>query len=117
MATITQNILLHIVRLQNLYGKIKRKSLVSIHTIQENEAFLSHQTLESLLLPGHVRLRSQLDEVLDLELIRQQVDHGALDLHRLAGFIINTMASLCAPVRDPEIRAVRDLKDPVELLR
>ncbi|XP_037535248.1 T-complex protein 11-like protein 2 [Nematolebias whitei] len=74
-------------------------------------------TLESLLLPGHVRLRAQLDEVLDLELIRQQVDHGALDLHRLVGFIINTMTSLCAPVRDPEIRAVRDLKDPVELLR
>uniref|UniRef100_A0A3Q1GM89 T-complex protein 11-like protein 1 n=1 Tax=Acanthochromis polyacanthus TaxID=80966 RepID=A0A3Q1GM89_9TELE len=40
-----------------------------------------------------------------------------LDLHRLAGFIINTMASLCAPVRDPEVRALRDLKEPVELLR
>ncbi|XP_069005196.1 T-complex protein 11-like protein 1 [Embiotoca jacksoni] len=73
--------------------------------------------LGSLLLPAHVRLRSQLDEVLDMELIRQEVDHGALDLHRLAGFVINTMASLCAPVRDPEVRALRDLKDPVELLR
>ncbi|GAA6216820.1 T-complex protein 11-like protein 2 [Lates japonicus] len=73
--------------------------------------------LQSLLLPGHVRLRSQLDEVLDMELIRQEVDHGVLDLHRLAGYIINTMASLCAPVRDPEVRALRDLKDPVELLR
>ncbi|XP_022617114.1 T-complex protein 11-like protein 1 [Seriola dumerili] len=73
--------------------------------------------LQSLLLPGHVRLRSQLDEVLDMELIRQEVDHGALDLHRLAGYIINTMASLCAPVRDPEVRALRDLKDPVKLLR
>lgn len=73
--------------------------------------------LESLLLPGHVRLRSQLDEVLDMELIRQEVNHGALDLHRLAGYVINTMGSLCAPVRDPEIRALRDLKDPVELFR
>ncbi|XP_070758112.1 T-complex protein 11-like protein 1 [Enoplosus armatus] len=73
--------------------------------------------LQSLLLPGHVTLRSQLDEVLDMELIQQEVDHGALDLHRLAGYIINTMASLCAPVRDPEVRALRDLKDPVELLR
>ena len=71
----------------------------------------------SLLLPGHVRMRSHLEEVLDMELIRQQVDHGALDLHRLAGFIINTMASLCAPVRDPEVRALQDLQDPVELLR
>nr|XP_033482761.1 T-complex protein 11 homolog isoform X1 [Epinephelus lanceolatus] len=73
--------------------------------------------LQSLLLPGHVRLRAQLDEVLDMELIQQEVDHGALDLHRLAGYIINTMASLCAPVRDPAVRALRDLEDPVELLR
>lgn len=73
--------------------------------------------LQSLLLPGHVRLRSQLDEVLDMDLIQQEVDHGALELHRLAGYVINTMASLCAPVRDPEIRALRDLRDPVELLR
>lgn len=73
--------------------------------------------LQSLLLPGHVRLRSQLDEVLDMELIQQEVDHGALDLHRLAGYIINTMASLCAPVRDSAVRALRDLKEPVELLR
>ncbi|XP_014902880.1 T-complex protein 11-like protein 1 [Poecilia latipinna] len=73
--------------------------------------------LGSLLLPGHVRLRTQLDEVLDMELIQQQVLHGALDLHRLAGFVINMMASLCAPVRDPEVRALRDLKEPLELLR
>ncbi|XP_034389011.1 T-complex protein 11 homolog isoform X2 [Cyclopterus lumpus] len=73
--------------------------------------------LRSLLLPSHVRLRAQLDEVLDMELIQQQVDHGALDLHRLAGYITNTMASLCAPVRDPEVRALRGLGDPVELLR
>uniref|UniRef100_A0A3P9HGZ4 T-complex 11 n=1 Tax=Oryzias latipes TaxID=8090 RepID=A0A3P9HGZ4_ORYLA len=73
--------------------------------------------LGSLLLPGHIRLRAQLDEVLDMELIRQQVEHNALDLHRLAEFIIHTMASLCAPVRDPEVRALQDLEGPVELLR
>ncbi|KAM3878549.1 T-complex protein 11-like protein 1 [Diretmus argenteus] len=73
--------------------------------------------LQSLLLPGHVRLRSQLDEVLDMELIQQEADHGALDVHRLAGYVINTMGSLCAPVRDPEIRALRALTEPVELLR
>lgn len=73
--------------------------------------------LQSLLLPRHVRLRSQLDEVLDMGLIRQEVDHGALDLHRLARYIINTMAALCAPVRDPEVRALRDHKDPAKLLR
>lgn len=73
--------------------------------------------LQSLLLPGHVRLRSQLDEVLDMDLIQQEVRHRALDLHRLAAFITDTMASLCAPVRDPEIRALRNLRDPVDLLK
>ena len=73
--------------------------------------------LLSLLLPAHVGLRAQLDRVLDLELIQQQVDHGALDLQRLASFIASTMAGLCAPVRDPEIRALRLLTDPVDLFR
>ncbi|KAK6321517.1 hypothetical protein J4Q44_G00084930 [Coregonus suidteri] len=59
----------------------------------------------SLLLPGNVHLRAQVEEVLDL--IQQQADHGALDLQRLSGYIINTMASLCAPIRDPKIRTSR----------
>ncbi|KAM6980870.1 T-complex protein 11-like protein 2 [Aplochiton taeniatus] len=74
-------------------------------------------TLLSLLLPGHVRLRAQIEEVLDLDLIQQEATHGALDLQRLSGYIIDTMASLCAPVRDSEIRALRELVQPVDLLR
>lgn len=73
--------------------------------------------LGSLLLPGHVRLRAELDEVLDMDLIKQEVSQGALDLNRLAGYVINTMGSLCAPVRDPEVRALRQLQEPVELFR
>ncbi|XP_056128699.1 T-complex protein 11-like protein 1 [Lampris incognitus] len=73
--------------------------------------------LQSLLLPGHVRLRSQLDEVLDIALIRQEADHGSLDIHKLAHYIIGIMGSMCAPIRDPEIKALRVLTDPVELLR
>ncbi|XP_048879959.1 T-complex protein 11 homolog isoform X2 [Brienomyrus brachyistius] len=73
--------------------------------------------LQSLLLPGHVRLRAQMEEALDIGLIRQQAKHGALDLHRLGEYIVTTMASLCAPVRDPEVRQLRALSDPVDLLR
>ncbi|KAK7913446.1 hypothetical protein WMY93_013657 [Mugilogobius chulae] len=73
--------------------------------------------LESLLLPGHVRLRAELDEVLDMELIKQEVSQGALDLNRLAAYVINTMGSLCAPVRDQDIRALRHLQEPVEIFR
>ncbi|XP_019952452.2 T-complex protein 11-like X-linked protein 1 isoform X1 [Paralichthys olivaceus] len=74
-------------------------------------------TLQSLVLPQNIRQRSQIDEVLDMELIQQEADHGVLDLHRLMRFIINTMASHCAPYEDQEIQALSDLKDPVELLR
>ncbi|XP_023696317.1 T-complex protein 11-like protein 1 [Paramormyrops kingsleyae] len=73
--------------------------------------------LQSLLLPGHVRLRAQMEEALDIGLIRQQAKHGALDLHRLGNYIVTTMASLCAPIRDPEVRQLRVLSDPVDLLR
>ncbi|KAK1900920.1 T-complex protein 11-like protein 1 [Dissostichus eleginoides] len=67
-------------------------------------------TLQSVLLPRHVSLMmSQLDEVLDMELIWQEVDHGAL--RRLTGYIINTMETVCAPERRPEVRALRDLRD------
>ena len=68
-------------------------------------------------MPGHVRLRAELDEVLDMDLIKQEVSQGALDLSRLAGYVINTMGSLCAPVRDAEVRGLRQLQGPVELFR
>ncbi|KAG7251277.1 hypothetical protein CRUP_036885, partial [Coryphaenoides rupestris] len=73
--------------------------------------------LQALLLPGHARLRSQVDQVLDPALLRQEAEHGALDLQGLAAFVTSTMAALCAPARDPEIRALRRLSDPVDLFR
>uniref|UniRef100_A0A8C9R5R3 T-complex protein 11-like protein 2-like n=1 Tax=Scleropages formosus TaxID=113540 RepID=A0A8C9R5R3_SCLFO len=71
----------------------------------------------SLLLPAHTRLRAELEEALDMALIRQQAEHSALDLHRLGSYVVSTMASLCAPARDPEIHKLRNLSDPVDLLR
>ncbi|KAJ8378379.1 hypothetical protein AAFF_G00243370 [Aldrovandia affinis] len=75
------------------------------------------EILLSLLLPVHTRLRAQLEEVLDLVLIRQQAEHGTLALNQLSNYIVSTMASLCAPIRDPEIHKLRGVSDPVDLLR
>ncbi|XP_051890922.1 T-complex protein 11-like protein 1 [Pristis pectinata] len=75
------------------------------------------ESLLSLLLPGHTRLRSQIGEVLDIELIQQQANHNALDIHRLAGFIIGMMGSLCAPIRDEEIKKLKDITETVSLFR
>ncbi|XP_051780610.1 T-complex protein 11-like protein 1 [Erpetoichthys calabaricus] len=75
------------------------------------------ETLLSLLLPAHTQLRCQINEVLDMDLIKQQAKHGALDLKRLSSYITATMASLCAPIRDEEIKRLKELTDIVSLLR
>ncbi|XP_038620525.1 T-complex protein 11-like protein 1 [Tachyglossus aculeatus] len=75
------------------------------------------ETLLSFLLPGHTRLRNQISEVLDLDLIKQQAENGALDISRLAEFIIGMMGTLCAPARDEEIKKLNDIKEIVPLFR
>ncbi|XP_001380585.3 T-complex protein 11-like protein 1 [Monodelphis domestica] len=75
------------------------------------------ETLLSFLLPGHSRLRNQIREVLDLDLIKQEAEHGALDISKLAEFIIGIMGTLCAPARDEEIKKLKDIKEIVPLFR
>uniref|UniRef100_A0A8C5K245 T-complex 11 like 1 n=1 Tax=Jaculus jaculus TaxID=51337 RepID=A0A8C5K245_JACJA len=74
-------------------------------------------TLLSFLLPGHTRLRNQITEVLDLDLIRQEAENGALDISKLAEFIIDMMGTLCAPARDEEVKRLKDIKEIVPLFR
>ncbi|NXC39927.1 TCP11 protein, partial [Penelope pileata] len=73
--------------------------------------------LLSLLLPQHSRLRREIEEALDMELIRQEAEHGALDIHALALYIRGTMAMLCPPLRDEEVQGLQSLTDLVELFR
>jgi len=68
-------------------------------------------------LPHHQRLRANIDEVLDLDLVEQQAEHGTLDFRHYASFIVDKMASLCAPVRDELISSLRDVTDIVTLYR
>ncbi|XP_034868421.1 T-complex protein 11-like protein 1 isoform X4 [Mirounga angustirostris] len=75
------------------------------------------ETLLSFLLPGHTRLRNQITEVLDLDLIKQEAENGALDISKLAEFIIGMMGTLCAPARDEEVRKLKDIKEIVPLFR
>ncbi|NXN60932.1 TCP11 protein, partial [Rynchops niger] len=70
------------------------------------------QALLSLLLPRHHQLRSQIEEALDMELIRQEADHEALDIRGLTMFVLGTM-----PVWDEEVQGLQALTDPAHLLR
>uniref|UniRef100_A0A4W3KD02 T-complex 11 like 1 n=2 Tax=Callorhinchus milii TaxID=7868 RepID=A0A4W3KD02_CALMI len=84
----------------------------AIHLLSEIK-----ESLLSFLLPGHTRLRNQINEVLDLDLIKQEAENGALEIPRLVDFIIGMMGTLCAPVRDEEIKKIRDICDVVVLFR
>uniref|UniRef100_A0A5F8HJE2 T-complex 11 like 2 n=1 Tax=Monodelphis domestica TaxID=13616 RepID=A0A5F8HJE2_MONDO len=75
------------------------------------------ETLLSFLTPGGNRLRTQISEVLDTELIRQQAEHNAVDIQGLASYVISTMGKLCAPVRDDDIKELKATGNIVELLR
>nr|XP_020460100.1 T-complex protein 11-like protein 1 [Monopterus albus] len=75
------------------------------------------ETLLSFLLPGHGRLRSHIEEVLDLPLIQLQAENGALDISGLSQFIIGMMGSLCAPCRDEDITRLKEITDIVPLLK
>uniref|UniRef100_UPI003AAFE596 T-complex protein 11-like protein 1 n=1 Tax=Centroberyx gerrardi TaxID=166262 RepID=UPI003AAFE596 len=75
------------------------------------------ETLMSFLLPGHGRLRTRIDEVLDLPLIQQQAENKALDIGQLAHFVVGMMGSLCAPCRDEDIHKLREITQMVPLLK
>lgn len=75
------------------------------------------QILLSFLAPGANRIQNQICEVLDTDLIRQQAEHNAVDIHGLANYIINTMGKLCAPIRDNDIKQLKATENIVELLR
>lgn len=75
------------------------------------------EALEELLLPRHTRIRENINEVLDVDLIKQQAEQGVLDFHRYANFVISIMAKLCAPVRDEKIAELSKSTDVIETFR
>ncbi|XP_008841348.2 T-complex protein 11-like protein 2 isoform X1 [Nannospalax galili] len=75
------------------------------------------EILLSFLTPGGNRLHNQICEVLDIDLIRQQAEHSAVDIQGLANYVINTMGKICAPVRDGDIRELKATSNIVALLR
>ncbi|XP_071188340.1 T-complex protein 11-like protein 2 isoform X4 [Salvelinus alpinus] len=71
------------------------------------------EILLSFLSPGANRLRTQILEVLDMALIRQQADKEAVDIQGLASYIVTIMGKLCAPVRDDEVKKLCENPDNV----
>ncbi|XP_076578716.1 T-complex protein 11-like protein 2 [Chaetodon auriga] len=74
------------------------------------------EILLSFLNPGANRMRTQIMEVLDIDLIRQQADNDAVDIQGLASYIITTMGKICAPIRDGDIKKLRENPDNIVTL-
>ncbi|XP_063237869.1 T-complex protein 11-like protein 1 [Bacillus rossius redtenbacheri] len=74
-------------------------------------------SLLSLLLPQHTKLRQEINEILDVDLIRQQAEAGILDFPNYAHYVISVMGKLCAPVRDDKIKELTETKEIVPVFR
>ncbi|XP_055262360.1 T-complex protein 11 homolog [Moschus berezovskii] len=75
------------------------------------------EILLSLLLPRQNRLRNEIEEALDMDLLKQEAEHGSLNVPHLSKYILNMMILLCAPVRDEAVQKLENISDPVLLLR
>ncbi|CAL8242105.1 unnamed protein product [Merluccius merluccius] len=74
------------------------------------------EILLSFLNPGANRMRTQIMEALDMDLIRQQADNDTVDIQGLASYIISTMGKLCAPVRDEEVKNLQGARGDIVTL-
>ncbi|XP_012350121.1 T-complex protein 11-like protein 1 isoform X1 [Apis florea] len=75
------------------------------------------ETLDELVLPHHAKIRENLKEILDVDLIRQQAENGVLDFHHYAQYVISIMSKVCAPVRDEKIRELNQKTDVIEIFK
>lgn len=73
--------------------------------------------LLGMTMPYNTRLREEIEQILDLDLIRQQAEHGTIDFHGYARHVISLMARMCAPIRDASVKQLLDIKETVPLFR
>ncbi|XP_051173039.1 T-complex protein 11-like protein 1 isoform X2 [Leptopilina boulardi] len=75
------------------------------------------ETLDELVLPHHKKIRDNINEVLDVDLIKQQAENGVLDFQHYAHYVMNIMSKVCAPVRDEKIKELHELTNVVDTFR
>ncbi|XP_029166692.1 T-complex protein 11-like protein 1 isoform X2 [Nylanderia fulva] len=75
------------------------------------------ESLDELVPPQNARIKENIREVLDLDLIKQQAEKGVLDFHHYAQYIISVMSKICAPVRDERIKELSQQVDIIETFK
>lgn len=75
--------------------------------------------LLELLLPHQNAMRGRIDELFDIDLIRQRCEHAksAEPLRDYGPAVLDIMQRLCCPMRDEEIELLRKVDDTVHLFQ
>ena len=73
--------------------------------------------LLDLVPSGAQRAKDQINEVMDIELYKQQIENDTFNLQGVVKFVVELMLGLCAPARDATIRSILSQSDPVEVFR
>jgi len=73
--------------------------------------------LLELIPAGAPNASKKVEEVLDMDLIKQQIEQEAFNLRGVVEFIVSIMAGLCAPARDSTVSAILTHEDPVDLFK
>ena len=67
--------------------------------------------LYSMLLPQDEVMKNMIEDALDIEVIKQQIDAGVLEFDKYARRILVLMEILCEPVRDEQIAALKQITE------
>ncbi|XP_022187265.2 T-complex protein 11-like protein 1 isoform X2 [Nilaparvata lugens] len=106
--------------LHNAFWDLLRESLAADPPNYDQALVLLDDIKQNLcecLLAHHSRLKEEIEEVLDKEHIRQQVLSNTLDFKFYADFVVNMISKLCAPIRDDNVKELRQETDVVNLFR
>lgn len=75
------------------------------------------QKILELLLPQHGRLKQDIEDKLDTQIIDQLIKVDSLNLIDYARYILSVLSKLCAPVRDERLKELNEMTDIVQLYR
>ncbi|XP_065668241.1 T-complex protein 11-like protein 2 [Hydra vulgaris] len=97
------------------------QSEVSSEPPKYEKAFMLLMEMKQMILElvpsKQSSLLQEIQETLDQELIFQQIANNAFDIVSLGNFVLETLSKLCAPVRDDEIKKLRNTQEIIPLLR
>lgn len=75
------------------------------------------ETLLLFLMPQHTQLKNEINEVLDIDLIKQQAENGIFEYQRYAQYVLSVCSRLCCPARDEMIRKLTQTTELIPIFK